>query len=336
MKLKPPDMLIWILTGRCNLSCSHCYASRFRGLKELSTPEALRVLREAWELGVDYVSFTGGEPLLRPDIFELLGEAFNLGMAMSLVSNGLTLQRETVQKLARLEVHVFLSVDGARETHELLRGPETWRKTVEAGGNLKAEGVSFSTVTVLAKETLKALNGGVEFARRFDAESACIIPVIPSGKASALSLPSPEEAAHALQGFVEEACRVGVPAEIWCAPFARLYVKPSQAAVYRCRTSRIVDLDVEGKMLLCDVLDFRLADVLEAGFKKAWETYLEHPIRRSLEKPVTEEPCRSCPLQSWCMGGCYARAFLESGSLYKPDPLCLRMVRAEKLQPTTL
>ncbi|RLI29497.1 radical SAM protein [Candidatus Bathyarchaeota archaeon] len=335
---QPPDLLIWILTGKCNLACSHCYASRFRSLRELSLAEALKVLRDAWEAGVEYVSFTGGEPLLHPPLFRLLEEAYDLGVGVSIVSNGSTISRETARRLSTLEVHVYLSVDGSRVSHEKLRGNGTWKYVAEAAAHLKDEDVSYSTITVLARETLRHLGEAVEFARRFDAEEACIIPVIPSGKASASMLPPAEEALKGILSFVEACNLAGIPAEVWCAPYMRLYVEPSKAAVYRCRTDHVADMDVEGNLLLCDVLDFRLANVRREGFAKAWETYLQHPFHQEVGKPVESEPCSSCPVRSKCMGGCYARALLVEGSLRQPDPLCPRVeaFRKGELQPTTL
>jgi radical SAM protein with 4Fe4S-binding SPASM domain len=331
--LNPPSLIVWILTGQCNLSCSHCYASRFRSLRSLTTSQAAKILREAWKFGVSSVSFTGGEPLLYQGIFSLLDEASAMSMSVSLVSNGSTLTRDTVRKIAKHDVHLYLSVDGGKETHEKLRGKGTWKYVVEAAENLRREDVPYSTVTVLTRETLKVLGSAVEFARRFDAEEACVIPVMPTGEASSLMLPSPSETTSAILGFTEAAYQAGVLAEVWCAPFMRLYVKPKQALVFQCRGSSVADLDSEGKLLLCDVLDFRLADALKTGFAEAWKNYLNHPLYRSLEKPPQSEVCLKCPIFNQCMGGCYARALLLSRELRQPDPLCPKISQAQPSKP---
>ena len=63
-----PNSVVWLITARCNLSCIHCYTSRFKGLGELSTNDALRLIQEIAEIGIRHVSISGGEPLIRKDL----------------------------------------------------------------------------------------------------------------------------------------------------------------------------------------------------------------------------------------------------------------------------
>ena len=69
------------LTNRCNLHCPQCYVNTGKPLSyELTTEEWLRVLEEFTALvGESVVSFSGGEPLLRPDFFEIAAYAKELG-----------------------------------------------------------------------------------------------------------------------------------------------------------------------------------------------------------------------------------------------------------------
>ena len=66
------------LTHRCNLKCFHCYLECYSDEpkpRELSTEEVAGILKQLFEMGVYYVTFSGGEPLCRPDIFEIMGHA---------------------------------------------------------------------------------------------------------------------------------------------------------------------------------------------------------------------------------------------------------------------
>ena len=87
-----PYTLIAELTYRCPLRCPYCsnpvdYA---RHADELDTETWLRVFREAEELGVVQLHFSGGEPLLQVD--EILVEALHkLGFMVAVETNG-TLQ----------------------------------------------------------------------------------------------------------------------------------------------------------------------------------------------------------------------------------------------------
>src|SRR5579871_4582532 len=72
-----PYALLAELTYRCPLKCPYCSNPLKLKLdgEELDTATWMRVLREAAELGVVQVHFSGGEPLVRRDLAELVSEA---------------------------------------------------------------------------------------------------------------------------------------------------------------------------------------------------------------------------------------------------------------------
>lgn len=85
------------LTDRCSLRCTYCMPAE--GLpwlpseQMLSTPELLRLVSVAVELGVRSVRLTGGEPLLRPDVVDIVRAVASLPQRpeVSLTTNGLRL-----------------------------------------------------------------------------------------------------------------------------------------------------------------------------------------------------------------------------------------------------
>ena len=110
---KGPRLIIWLLTPKCNLACSHCYTARFLGKGELEPNQALNIVKSAAEVGVRHIGFTGGEVFLRQDALALMGLASESGMSTSVVTNGSMLDEEVVEKLAKYEVFTILSIDGA-------------------------------------------------------------------------------------------------------------------------------------------------------------------------------------------------------------------------------
>lgn len=54
--------------------------------KELTTAEWKQVIRNLDTLGILFLSFTGGEPLLRSDVYELIDYAADLGLIPSITS----------------------------------------------------------------------------------------------------------------------------------------------------------------------------------------------------------------------------------------------------------
>ncbi|MDA1349226.1 MAG: radical SAM protein, partial [Chloroflexi bacterium] len=83
-------IVVWNVTRRCNLLCTHCYTAStdHAAVGELVTDEALAVIDDLAEFGVPVILFSGGEPLVREDIFELMAHANAKGVQAVLSSNG--------------------------------------------------------------------------------------------------------------------------------------------------------------------------------------------------------------------------------------------------------
>lgn len=81
---------IWAeLSGRCQLSCVHCYAesgpSGDHG--SMTAADWRRVIDEAAGLGAGMVQFIGGEPTLHPDLPDLVDHALAAGVEVEVFSN---------------------------------------------------------------------------------------------------------------------------------------------------------------------------------------------------------------------------------------------------------
>jgi MoaA/NifB/PqqE/SkfB family radical SAM enzyme len=85
------------LTYRCNQRCVHCFnpgAAHAPGEKpcrdgdELSTAEVCRLLDELAEMGAFVLTFSGGEPSLRPDLIDILQHTRGLGFSFNVYTNG--------------------------------------------------------------------------------------------------------------------------------------------------------------------------------------------------------------------------------------------------------
>ena len=314
--------IVWLLTGRCNLNCKYCYASRFKGLKELSKNECLRIVREAGMLGVDHISFTGGEPFLRDDIFDLIVEAKNFDVYVTAVTNGFTMDEEKVRKLSRLDVFVYLSVDGEKKTHEMVRGKGSWRFVEEAINLFRKFGVEFATVTALNKQNYVEVENLLKFSVNSDANYHCFIPIMPFGKASWLDVLDKKEVLKFLRILENSLEKVGATVDLWCMPFAERFVNSPNVYVNVCRGVNVMDVGVDGSILLCDVLDITLNNIKSKSLEKVWDEYKNHELVKKISNPKLDEQCLLCPARFKCLGGCYARAYSMYGDFNKPDPLC--------------
>ncbi|CRK60840.1 Radical SAM [Alloactinosynnema sp. L-07] len=81
---------VWLeITGKCQLSCSHCYAdSGPQGTDGAMTPDNWgSVIDQAVGLGTEMVQFIGGEPTLHRALPDLVGRALGRGLQVEVFSN---------------------------------------------------------------------------------------------------------------------------------------------------------------------------------------------------------------------------------------------------------
>lgn len=145
------------LTDRCPQKCAYCY-NRGRKGTPMDTPTILRVIRELRELGVFWLGFTGGEPLLNEDIVEIT-EAASRDCAVKLFTTGCGLTPGLAAGLRDAGLFsVSVSLDHWEEReHDLSRGyPGAFRAAMRAIETFQeAGGIQVGVSAVLSKEMLR-------------------------------------------------------------------------------------------------------------------------------------------------------------------------------------
>ncbi|MFH1287450.1 MAG: SPASM domain-containing protein [bacterium] len=76
----------------------------------------------------------------------------------------------------------------------------------------------------------------------------------------------------------------------------------------------------DGKVYGCSSIDIELGDIKTESLRDIWKNKA-----CVLRKQVSLLPskCVSCPLVSWCQGGCRGRSYFYDGNFEGPDPMCL-------------
>ncbi len=318
------ESIIWIVTGRCNLCCKHCYATPYRSEPELGREAALKLAEEIAEAGVKYINFTGGEPLLRSDIFELLERCIDLGIDVSIFTNMLLVNDEVARKLARLDVYTLTSLDGHRkEVFELIRGHGTWGRFLEGLSKAREAGLELHINISVTEVNWLHIDKVIGKAIELGASSISLIPSMPVGNALKNKVyVTADHFKYAIEAAARKAEELGIEIAVWCAPFVGLVSKSKFIVYGNCRSWGVMDISPSGKALLCDILNIKVADVIKEGVLSAWRYLTTGELGRIIHEPRIKEPCRSCPQLSKCLGGCYARAYVVFKDLESPDPLC--------------
>lgn len=123
-----PLSFVWLeITGKCQLACTHCYASSgptgTHGV--MSVDDWLRVIAEAADVGVGMVQFIGGEPTLHPGLPELLDAALDAGLEVEVFSNLVHITPDVWSRLERPGVRLATSYysDSAVEHAAITKRP---------------------------------------------------------------------------------------------------------------------------------------------------------------------------------------------------------------------
>ncbi len=120
---------VWEFTLQCNLGCVHC-GSRAASPRssELSTAEALDLVRQLHEVGIREVTLIGGEAYLRHDWLTVVEAIRAAGMACTLTTGGYGISAAAARGMRQAGLQqVSVSIDGCQPTHDLLRGkPGSW------------------------------------------------------------------------------------------------------------------------------------------------------------------------------------------------------------------
>jgi len=96
-KKRFPLAVGWNITYRCNLQCKYCGWWENRA-SELNTKDIIGLIKELAFLGTKFISFSGGEPLLREDLGDIIDFCKMKGIYVSINSNG-TLVKEKIKNI---------------------------------------------------------------------------------------------------------------------------------------------------------------------------------------------------------------------------------------------
>ena len=110
------------LTNACPQKCEYCYNKKRTG-EPMNTNTIKNLVKDLIEMGVVWIGFTGGEPLLNSDIIEIT-ESIGENCAVKLFTTGCTLTKEKAEDLKNAGIFsVSVSLDHWKEDeHDRIRG----------------------------------------------------------------------------------------------------------------------------------------------------------------------------------------------------------------------
>jgi len=182
-------------TMRCNLRCIGCYSYNYKKTMDMEYSTLAKVLCEAREMGIRFITVSGGEPFLYPDLFRMCEEFSDL-MFMS-YTNSTLIDEAMAERIAETgNLMPAISVEGYENETDRRRGPGIHNSVLSAMKNLRKAGVFFgfsATPTSLNSEIMCS-DDFVDYYMDQGALFAWYFNYIPVGRKPDLSLmPTPAQ-----------------------------------------------------------------------------------------------------------------------------------------------
>src|SRR6266481_115676 len=113
-------ILILYPHSRCNCRCVMCDIWKTTDAREITPADLDRHAADIESLGVRWVVFSGGEPLMHSDLFRLCARLRSLNIRLSVLSTGLLLEKNAPPIIDHVD-EVIVSLDGPQAIHDDIR-----------------------------------------------------------------------------------------------------------------------------------------------------------------------------------------------------------------------
>ncbi len=303
------------IADRCNEACVHCY--QVQGQKgELGTAEWKSILDQLAELGVLFLTISGGEPTLRKDFLELVTHARQLRFAVKIYSNALNITESLARELGRLavqEVQISLYSQRAEVHDRVTRVPGSFDQVVAAVGYLRSAGIKVVLKTPLMRANAPEYAAYIDFVQSLGAEHMIDPKLTPREDGSL----APTELGISKQMYLQLRRDPRFPPRRALGT-GSLERRPCGACVGN------VHLEANGEMRPCTQWDVSTGHT-SGSLRTAWH---ENPAAKTIRGLTWNDlpGCRVCDLRSHCHR-CFAEAEHYTGSALAPYGYACRGAR---------
>jgi radical SAM protein with 4Fe4S-binding SPASM domain len=302
------------IADRCNEACVHCY--QVQGNKgEIGTEHWERIFRELAELGVMFLTISGGEATLRKDFLHLVAYARRLRFAVKIFSNGLKITPKLAAELGRLSVQeVQISLYSHRaELHDAVtRVPGSFTRLITAVQALRAAKVKVVLKSPLMSSNAPEYSEYVTFVTSLGADYMLDPKLNPRENGDL------EPTTWAIDKQTYLGLRRDPRFEKSRRPIRE---RPLDASVCgACKGN--VHVEPNGELRPCTLWNVPTGHALETSLRDAW--YGNASARAIRGLTWNDLPgCRACDLRPFC-GRCFAESERYTGDALAPYPLACR------------
>ncbi|MBO4767746.1 MAG: radical SAM protein [Lachnospiraceae bacterium] len=335
-----PVTAVWEVTMGCNMRCGHCGSSCAGPLPgELSTEEALDLCDQIAELGLKWITLSGGEPLTRKDTPDLIKRLTANGVSVNIITNGWLLTEEMARKIKENGIATAaISIDGTPEIHDKIRKEGAFEHARRAFAAMKEQGIDTGAVTTITKQNIGILRELKEELIAMGVNSWQVQLGLPMGNLKERPdwVLEPKQVRDVIDFCYETAVegRIRIyPAD--CIGYYTVKDLETRRIAYRTGTYSLWNgcnagvrgfgILHNGDILGCTSIrnrEFVEGNIRERRLRDIWEDENAFAWRRQMAKEKLSGSCRTCTYASRCLGGCPNTRLTMKGSIYAENEYC--------------
>ena len=320
---KPPSVLVWEFTNKCNLYCIHCGSecSIDSNLNELTTEEALNLCQEISELKPDIVTITGGEPFLRPDWMIIMDRLNKLDVKFTVMTNGTLLDEKLVEKLLIVKPSsVGVSIDGGTaDVHDYIRGRKgSFNKTLNAMNLLLEAGVYTTVNTTLQRINVHQVNLIKDIILLYGIDAWKIQMAYPHGRMDKKTIITENqfyEASKYIVNFSRRYKNIFTTGGDCFGYYGTLQPRNHWNGCHAGINS--IGVLSNGDIKGCTAIPCEIpieGNIREKSLIEIWNNSDAFSYNRKFKREMLDGYCSECKYGEVCRGGCTERAYSLSGN----------------------
>ncbi|MFX1534953.1 MAG: radical SAM protein [Promethearchaeota archaeon] len=322
------------VTGSCNFHCEYCCAAEEQCLdyQEFTIPEFEQfVIPALQELRPNAVVLEGGEPLYKWDrllkTIEIIKDNVDSVEAFQLLTNGSLLTEKRLKKLLEMterSLDVIISFDTYNKEKDV-RNPNAHHAVKNAIELCKQYEVLSVISAVVTKQNFNDLENLLEKYKNTGILICCSpsIPHIPEHNKFALT---PQQLVKLDTILLENLLNPAyMPSPLPIEPNTWEQLEPlleeAHLRQYLGCTALKYDICIRpnGSIKPCQVWNLEIGNLRTETIKEI----LDSPVAQKIVNYKNHEgKCAKCKYRRSCLGGCRARAYMETGNVYGDIPSC--------------
>lgn len=325
-----PGKLTIVLTEGCNHTCDYCFKScNYERKKEVDLEKWRDVIEQAGEIGVQQITFSGGEPFLYKGLLSLIELCSAKGIYTKISTNGTYLGEDAIRKLhdAGAE-YIHLSLPAVTDSlYDMVTGSRGDLERVKAAVRLlKRYGFYIRVKMVLTPNNVDEVEQLIDYCAHENVDFIHLAPFIltTSSREGKALIPAEESLVR-----IKDLCSrkkeeykiisIGEPpigSLKWSGP-----QDISKCGGIKDRLTILSNGDITFCEALADKSEFILGNVYDDSLKEIWNSDKPDKVT-SIENRNLDRYCRECEYLDKCQTGCFVFSNIQSGDPWAIDPRC--------------